>query len=96
MMLVVTYDVDTMDQAGARRLRKVARICERYGLRVQNSVFEITADAAQLVTIKSELLKIIDAKKDSVRFYRLGNSFQNKIEILGKAPIVQTGSPLIF
>lgn len=96
MVLVVTYDVDTIDQSGARRLRKVARVCERYGLRVQNSVFEVTADAAQLVTIKNELMKIIDPEKDSVRFYRLGNSFENKIEVLGKAPLVQTGSALIF
>lgn len=42
MMLVVTYDVDTSDTAGQKRLRKVAKICERYGMRVQNSVFEVT------------------------------------------------------
>lgn len=74
MMLVVTYDVDTSDTAGQKRLREVAKICERYGMRVQNSVFEVLVDAAQLVTLKSELEKVIDIAQDSVRFYRLGNT----------------------
>ena len=74
MMLVVTYDVDTTNASGQKRLRKVAKICERYGMRVQNSVFEVLLDAAQLVVLKHELEKIIDTEQDSVRFYRLGNS----------------------
>lgn len=58
MMLVVTYDVDTTNASGQKRLRKVAKICERYGMRVQNSVFEVLLDAAQLVVLKHELEKI--------------------------------------
>lgn len=96
MMLVVTYDVDTTDYAGARRLRKVAKTCERYGVRVQNSVFEVLVDAAQLVTLKGELSKIIDHDHDSVRFYRLGNSYQNRIDTMGRAPLVQAGEALMF
>ena len=96
MMLVVTYDVDTSDSAGQKRLRKVAKICERHGMRVQNSVFEVLVDAAQLVTLKRELEKIINMAQDSVRFYRLGNSFENRIETMGKQPLVQAGSALIF
>ena len=72
-MLVVTYDVDTADAAGQKRLRKVARICERHGTRVQNSVFEVLVDAAGLAVLKRELEKVIDMEQDSVRFYRLGN-----------------------
>lgn len=68
MMLVVTYDVDTSDSAGQKRLRKVAKICERHGMRVQNSVFEVLVDAAQLVVLKQELGKAIDMEQDSVRF----------------------------
>lgn len=71
MMLVVTYDVDTSDSAGQKRLRKVAKICERHGMRVQNSVFEVLVDASQLVVLKQELGKAIDMEQDSVRFYRL-------------------------
>lgn len=96
MMLVVTYDVNTTEAAGEKRLRKVAKICERYGVRVQNSVFEVLVDAAQLVTLKSELERIIDMKNDSVRFYRLGNTYQNRIDVMGKMSVVQAGSELIL
>jgi CRISPR-associated protein Cas2 len=96
MMLVVTYDVDTSDAAGQKRLRKVAKICERYGMRVQNSVFEVLVDAAQLVVLKSELTKIIDMSQDSIRFYRLGNSYEKRIETMGRKPLVEAGSALIF
>lgn len=95
-MLVVTYDVDTSDTAGQKRLRKVAKICERYGMRVQNSVFEAVLDAAQLAVLKHELEKIIDMAQDSVRFYRLGNSYENRIETMGRRPLVEAGGALIF
>ncbi len=88
MMLVVTYDVNTTELAGAKRLRKVAKICEKYGVRVQNSVFEVLVDAAELVVLKSLLSDVIDNENDSVRFYRLGNSYQHKIEVLLVAPRV--------
>lgn len=96
MMLVVAYDVNTTEVAGAKRLRKVAKICEKYGVRVQNSVFEVLVDAAELVVLKSALSDVIDKENDSVRFYRLGNSYQHKIEVMGKEPLVQAGSALIF
>lgn len=96
MMLVVTYDVDTSDAAGQKRLRKVAKICERYGMRVQNSVIEVLVDAAQLVVLKCELEKVIDMAQDSVRFYRLGNSYEKRIETMGRKPLVEAGSALIF
>jgi CRISPR-associated protein Cas2 len=96
MMLVVAYDVDTTDAAGAKRLRKVAKICQRHGMRVQNSVFEVLVDGAQLVKLKAELAAVIDTECDSVRFYRLGNSYQNRIETMGRQPLVQADSPLIF
>lgn len=96
MMLVVTYDVDTTSSAGTKRLRKVAKLCERYGMRVQSSVFEVVLDAAQLVRLKAQLQAVIDVERDSVRFYRLGNSYQEKIETMGKTPLVQAGGPLML
>lgn len=96
MMLVITYDVNTTNIDGQKRLRKVAKLCGRHGMRVQNSVFEVLVDAAQLVVIKAELAKIIDLEQDSVRFYRLGNSFEKKIETMGKQPLVQAGGALFF
>lgn len=65
-------------------------------MRVQNSVFEVDVDAAQLAVLKTELMKHIDADRDSIRIYRLGNSYQHRIETLGKTPIVQAGSALML
>lgn len=96
MMLVVTYDVNTETPEGARRLRSVAKLCERYGMRVQNSVFEVVVDGAQLTVLKESLLQTIDVKQDSVRFYRLGSNYQNRIEKIGCTPTVEAGKELIL
>lgn len=96
MLLVITYDVDTTDAQGAKRLRKVAKLCERNGMRVQNSVFEVLVNAAQLAVLKADISKIIDHERDSIRFYRLGNSYQHKIETMGRSPSVQAGEPLLL
>ena len=86
MLTVITYDVNTEDPAGQRRLRKVARHCVNYGQRVQNSVFVCVADAAEMVRIKNKLVELIDPEKDSLRFYYLGNKYQTKIEHVGAKP----------
>ena len=96
MMLVVTYDVNTETPEGARRLRAVAKLCERYGMRVQNSVFEVLVDGAQLAVLKELLQQTIDIKQDSIRFYRLGNNYQNRIEKIGCTPTVEAGKELIL
>lgn len=96
MLLVLTYDVNTASADGEHRLRKVAKVCERYGIRVQNSVFEVLVDAAQLTMLKHELSKVIDEERDSVRFYRLGNTYKNRIETMGKTMPVQSGEPMLL
>lgn len=83
-MVVVSYDVDTTTPAGAKRLRKVAKICESRGCRVQNSVFEVIVDPAQLVELQARLDSVIDSDKDSVRFYRLGSNWKPRITCIGK------------
>ena len=83
MLLVVTYDVNTADPGGAQRLRQVAKLCERYGARVQNSVFECILDNAQCIALKALLTDIIDSKVDSLRFYYLGNKYETKVEHVG-------------
>ena len=95
-MLVVTYDVNVSSPDGARRLRQVAKACERCGVRVQNSVFEVNVDAAHLAVLKAELGAIMDPEQDSIRFYRLGNSYANKIDVMGLHPRVEAGSPLMI
>ena len=96
MMVVIAYDVDTTSAAGAKRLRKVARLCEQYGIRVQNSVFEVLVDAAQLAALKAKLEKTFHPEVDSIRIYRLGNSYQNKIDVRGKCAPVEAGEALLF
>lgn len=83
MLILVTYDVSTTDAEGKRRLRMVAKKCVAYGQRVQNSVFECNVDAAQYHVLKAELTKLIDDKKDSLRFYSLGNKYHNRVEHVG-------------
>ncbi len=83
MLVLVTYDVNTEDAAGRKRLRQVAKQCVNYGQRVQNSVFECLVDPAQYKLLQARLLEIIDPAKDSLRFYQLGNKYQSKIEHFG-------------
>jgi CRISPR-associated protein Cas2 len=83
MMVLITYDVSTETKEGQRRLRQVAKQCVNYGQRVQNSVFECSLDAAQLVMLQSKLCDLIDNSKDSLRFYLLGNHYENKIQHFG-------------
>lgn len=83
MLVLITYDVNTETVAGKKRLRKVAKQCVNYGRRVQNSVFECILDQAQCILLKSILTGIIDEKKDSLRFYYLGNNYKTKVEHIG-------------
>ncbi len=86
MLVLITYDVNTETPAGRRRLRKIARVCVDHGQRVQNSVFECLLDAAQFAALKAELIRLMDPKQDSLRFYQLGNRYQNRVEHVGLHP----------
>ena len=83
MLVLITYHVNTETAAGKNRLRQVAKQCVNYGRRVQNSVFECEMDAAKCREVKAILEEIIDTKKDSLRFYYLGNNYKNKVEHIG-------------
>lgn len=83
MMVLVTYDVATAGAEGQARLRRVAKICQNYGQRVQDSVFECLVDPAQFVKLKRELLNVMDEKEDSLRFYFLGANWQRRVEHVG-------------
>lgn len=83
MLVLVSYDVSTIDKAGKARLRKVAKECVNYGQRVQNSVFEIDTDFGTVLKVKDKLLKLIDKSKDSIRFYYLGNNWERRVEHYG-------------
>ena len=83
MMTLVSYDVSTVDAAGRKRLRKVAKECVNYRQRVQNSVFEVDVDYGTFLKLKDRLMKIIDEEQDSLRFYYLGNNWKKRVEHIG-------------
>ncbi|NJP64808.1 CRISPR-associated endonuclease Cas2 [Streptomyces spiramenti] len=87
MDLLLTYDVDTTTPEGARRLRRVAKLCEGYGLRVQKSVFEIVADEAGLLRLLASMDATIDADSDSIRIYRLPHNGLTSVETRGIAQL---------
>lgn len=96
MMTLVSYDVSTTDNKGKTRLRKVAKECQNYGQRVQNSVFEIDVDYGTFLKVKDKLLKIIDQKSDSLRIYYLGNNWKHRIEHYGTKETYDPEGVLIF
>lgn len=83
MLILITYDVNTEDIAGRKRLRHVAKECVKHGQRVQCSVFECLLDSAQCKILQASLCKIIDMEKDSLRFYSLGKNYKTKVEHFG-------------
>lgn len=83
MYILVTYDVDTTDELGPRRLRRVAKACLDYGQRVQNSVFECELTEVQFCLLKGKIRNIIDPSKDSIRFYHLNRNDNRRVEVIG-------------
>lgn len=98
MFLLITYDVSTRDErAGARRLRRVAKACTSYGIRVQKSVFEMQLGQKEWVELKARLLSEIDVEQDSLRVYYIDQSGKDKIEHHGvQVPVDVTEDVLIL
>ena len=96
MLVLITYDVNTQNAEGRKRLRKVAKACQDYGQRVQNSVFECVADAGQMLKIKHRLIGLIDTETDSLRFYMLGNEYKLKVEHHGTKSSLDMSGPMIL
>jgi CRISPR-associated protein Cas2 len=96
MMVLVSYDVSTRDDGGHRRLRRVARLCEDHGQRVQNSVFECVVDAAQWVVLRAKLVSEADPARDSLRFYFMGNEWRRRVEHVGAKVSYDPAGPLIL
>ena len=96
LLVLITYDVNTEDAAGRRRLRQIAKQCVNYGQRVQCSVFECLLDTAQCRVLQAKLCSIMDPQKDSLRFYYLGNRYENKIEHFGAKTTYMPEEPMII
>ena len=95
MLVLVTYDVNTIEPGGKARLRSVAKACRNYGQRVQLSVFEIEVDPAQWTRLKARLEATIKPETDSLRYYYLGANWQRRIEHVGAKPAADLGGTLI-
>ena len=96
MLVLITYDVSTKTDEGAKRLRQVAKTCENYGQRVQNSVFECLIDNAQWVFLKGQLEATIDPKTDSLRYYYLGKNWKRRVDHVGAKQSYDPQGPLIL
>ena len=95
MFVVVSYDVANVEAGGARRLRRVAKACKDYGQRVQYSVFECIVDPAQWTVLRDRLIKEINLKEDSLRFYFLGSNWRRRVEHIGAKKTIDQEGPLI-
>ena len=95
MWVLVTYDVSTETAEGRSRLRRVAKTCEGFGQRVQKSVFECTVNDVTFHRMKAKLLEIIDETEDSIRFYKLPEDRERRVEEYGQGKIVDFKGPLV-
>ena len=96
MLVLITYDVNTEDTAGRKRLRKIAKECVNYGKRVQCSVFECLLDPARCKLLQAKLCRLMDPEKDSLRFYYLGSRYESKIEHFGCKTSYMPEEPMIL
>lgn len=94
--IIVTYDVRTEERAGQRRLRKVAKICESYGQRVQKSVFECLVDEKTFEVLERRLLEAIDVHEDSLRIYWVAKPFESNVRQYGLGRSIDFSGPLVF
>jgi CRISPR-associated protein Cas2 len=95
MMVLVSYDVSTLEPEGAGRLRRVAKICKNFGQRVQFSVFECIVEPAQWTRMRQQLIDEIEPGQDSLRFYFLGANWRRRVEHVGAKEGVDQEGPLI-
>ena len=94
-MVVVSYDVSTIDPEGQARLRRVSKVCKDYGQRVQYSVFECSVDPAKWAFFRHRLIKQIDPDTDSLRFYFLGSNWRRRVEHIGAKKPMDPDDPLV-
>ena len=95
LLIIVTYDVSTETAAGRKRLRRVAKVCESMGQRVQKSVFECTGTQMKMEELERRLLSEIDEKEDCLRLYHLTEPVELRIKEFGRFRAVNFDGPLL-
>ena len=96
MLVIVCYDVNTETRSGRRRLRRVARVCESTGQRVQKSVFECQITLAEFETLESRLLAEIEPTLDCLRLYRLPETRGAEVREHGNFKAIDFEGPLVL
>ncbi len=96
MNILVAYDVNTQSPEGARRLRQVAKVCQGFGQRVQDSVFECSIGPSDMERFRDKLLKIIHVQEDSLRIYKLHPNREEVVEVHGRDLYRDFKAPLII
>jgi CRISPR-associated protein Cas2 len=96
MLVIVCYDVNTEDREGRRRLRRVARVCEGTGQRVQKSVFECQINLAQMEDLERRLLNEIDLDLDNLRLYRMSDGRGCEVRQHGQFKSTDFNDPLVL
>ncbi|GGK34653.1 CRISPR-associated endoribonuclease Cas2 1 [Caldalkalibacillus thermarum] len=95
MDILVTYDVETQETSGQKRLRQVATICQNFGQRVQKSVFECRVTQSQLEEMVHQLLRVIDKERDSLRIYMLYGDRNRVVRVYGRDDYIDYDHPII-
>jgi CRISPR-associated protein Cas2 len=95
MRILVAYDVSTESQEGKRRLRRVAKVCQNFGQRVQKSLFECEITETSIVKLEIQLLAEIDQKEDNLRLYRLNKPYDQYVRQFGRFRAVDFDDTLI-
>lgn len=96
MLVIACYDVNTETRAGRRRLRRVAKVCESTGQRVQKSVFECQVNLMQLEELERRLLAEIDQDEDCLRLYRMPDTRGCEVREYGKFKATNFDGPLVL
>jgi CRISPR-associated protein Cas2 len=96
MLVIVCYDVNTETKAGRRRLRRVAKVCESIGQRVQKSVFECQVNLMELEQLEARLLEEIELDQDCLRIYRMADTRGCEVREYGKFKAVDFDGPLVL
>lgn len=95
MVVLITYDIQTLDRSGQRRLRHIAKACVSHGQRVQFSVFECKLTPALWAELRAKLLSIYNPEEDSLRFYFLGEDDVRQAEHHGVKPNLDFEAPML-
>lgn len=84
MRYLISYDI-----VSDKRRAKIAKILEKYAVRIQFSVFESNLSKTKLKELKKELKAFVDNKKDSLIIFPMCDNCYEKLEFLGNKYTIQ-------